>query len=93
MIPQWLRWREWYEGVAESTGFRPPSPDAERQVTYLPRSLDDALDALDQDHQFLTRDAVFPDALIHRWLEIKHAEISSIARRPHPYEYTMYFDF
>ena len=29
MIPQWLRWREWYEGVAESTGFRPPSPDAE----------------------------------------------------------------
>ena len=79
-----------------ASGFRPedaPSPDAERQVTYLPRSLDDALDALEQDHQFLTRDTVFPEALIHRWLEIKHAEISSIARRPHPYEYTMYFDF
>jgi len=28
VIPQWRRWHEWYEGVAESTGFRPPSPDA-----------------------------------------------------------------
>jgi glutamine synthetase len=79
-----------------SRGFRPedaPSPDAARPVSFLPRSLDDALDALERDHQFLTRDAVFPEPLIHRWLEIKHEEISSIARRPHPYEYTMYFDF
>ena len=29
MIEQWVRWREWYEGVAESTGFRPPSSTPE----------------------------------------------------------------
>jgi len=77
-------------------GFQPedaPSPNAENQVAFLPRSLVDALDALARDHQFLTRDEVFPEPLIRRWLEIKHEEINSINRRPHPYEYTMYFDF
>jgi len=77
-------------------GFNPedaPSPDAERPVEFLPRSLADALDALEEDHQFLMRDDVFPESLIRRWLEIKHGEIAAINRRPHPYEYTMYFDF
>ncbi len=60
---------------------------------FLPRSLADALDALEEDHQFLTRDGVFPESLIRRWLEIKHEEINAINRRPHPYEFTMYFDF
>jgi len=77
-------------------GFHPedaPSPNAAEQLTFLPRSLDDALDALEADHQFLERDDVFPEVLIHRWLEIKRGEIHSINRRPHPYEFTMYFDF
>jgi glutamine synthetase len=63
------------------------------QADFLPRSLADALDALEADHQFLVRDGVFPEALIRRWLEIKHDEINAINRRPHPYEFTMYFDF
>jgi glutamine synthetase len=63
------------------------------QADFLPRSLVDALDALEADHQFLVRDGVFPEALIRRWLEIKHDEINAINRRPHPYEFTMYFDF
>jgi len=78
-----------------AAGFHPedaPS-DASRQEDFLPRSLADALDALERDHQFLTRDGVFPEALIRRWLEIKDAEIQAINRRPHPYEFTMYFDF
>ncbi len=58
----------------------------------LPRSLDDALDALASDHQFLLRGGVFPEALVRRWLEIKWREIHAINRRPHPYEFTMYFD-
>ncbi len=60
-----------------AAGFHPedaPS-DASRQEDFLPRSLADALDALERDHQFLTRDGVFPEALIRRWLEIKHEEI------------------
>ena len=36
---------------------------------------------------------MFPEPLIRRWLEIKQDEINAINRRPHPYEFTMYFDF
>ena len=78
-----------------AAGYRPedaPS-DASRQEDFLPRSLADALDALQRDHQFLTRDGVFPESLIRRWLELKQDEINAINRRPHPYEFTMYFDF
>jgi len=64
-----------------------------RHEDFLPRSLVDALDALETDHQFLLRGDVFPEALIRRWLEIKQDEINAINRRPHPFEFTMYFDF
>ena len=76
-------------------GFAPedaPS-DTSRAENFLPRSLADALDALENDHQFLLRGDVFPETLIHRWLELKRDEISAINSRPHPYEFTMYFDF
>lgn len=69
-----------------------PSPDAQDTAAFLPRSLDDALDALERDHAFLLRHDVFPESVIRRWLEIKRLEIMAINRRPHPYEFTMYFD-
>jgi len=69
-----------------------PSPDSRKDAEFLPRSLDDALDALEQDHAFLLHGGVFPEALIHRWLEVKRDEIGRINQRPHPYEFTMYFD-
>ena len=76
-------------------GFAPedaPS-DTGRQEDFLPRSLDDSLDALERDHAFLMRGDVFPESLIRRWLELKRDEIAAINKRPHPFEYTMYFDF
>ncbi len=78
-----------------AAGFAPedaPSTTG-RQEDFLPRSLDDALDALERDHAFLLRDDVFPEGLIRRWLELKRDEINAINGRPHPYEFTMYFDF
>jgi len=78
-----------------AAGFAPedaPSTTA-RNEDFLPRSLDDALDALENDHAFLLRGDVFPEVMIRRWLEIKRQEIQAINGRPHPYEFTMYFDF
>jgi len=78
-----------------AAGYAPedaPSSTA-RTEDFLPRSLADALDALEADHGFLLRGDVFPESLIRRWLEIKREEINAINRRPHPYEFTMYFDF
>ena len=76
-------------------GFSPEdAPSAEAQhLDFLPRSLDDALDALENDHQFVLRSDVFPEALIRHWLDLKREEINSLNGRPHPFEYTMYFDF
>jgi glutamine synthetase len=69
-----------------------PSQDSRKDAEFLPRSLDDALDALEADHQFLLRHDVFPEGLVRRWLELKRDEIGRIAKRPHPYEFTLYFD-
>jgi glutamine synthetase len=82
--------------VPAKIGFPPedaPPLDAKQQAAFLPRSLADALDALEADHQFLLRNGVFPEHLVRRWLEIKRGEIQAINTRPHPYEFTMYFDF
>ncbi len=79
--------RGWQPADAPSQGTR------DNQVEFLPRNLDDALDALESDHQYLLRGEVMPEALIWRWLEIKREEINRINKRPHPYEFSMYFDF
>ncbi len=60
-------------------------------VHFLPRNLDEALDALESDHEFLMRDGVFPEPLIRQWIKTKREETHAIATMPHPFEYKMYF--
>ena len=59
---------------------------------FLPRHLDQALDELEQDHDFLLRGGVFSEALIRRWVDVKRAELHEIATMPNPFEYKLYFD-
>ncbi len=61
-------------------------------VRTLPRTLDEALDALRRDHGFLTREGVFSEALIERWMKAKRREARIVYDRPHPYEFELYFD-
>ncbi len=58
----------------------------------LPFSLWEALIALEEDHEFLTKGGVFPESLIANWLETKRAENEDVTRRPHPREFAIYFD-
>ena len=70
-----------------------PTADEAARTGWLPRSLDESLDALEADHDFLTRGGVFTRDLIGAWLEYKRAnEIAEVNRRPHPYELALYFD-
>ena len=64
-----------------------------RGVELLPRYLDDALDALQTDHDYLLQGGVFTNSLLDYWINIKREEISSIATRPHPFEFKLYFSF
>ncbi len=64
-----------------------------RKVRTVPRSLEEALEALDKDRKFLTEGDVFTDDVIDIWIDYKHqVEIDAIRLRPHPYEFHLYFD-
>jgi glutamine synthetase len=64
-----------------------------RKVELLPRYLDDALDALEKDNAYLMQGDVFSKELLEYWVKSKREEISSIATRPHPFEFKLYFSF
>ncbi|HET9199963.1 MAG TPA: type I glutamate--ammonia ligase [Dehalococcoidia bacterium] len=62
-------------------------------VKQLPGSLEESLNALEEDHDFLLRGNVFTPDVIDVWLQYKRErEIDELRLRPHPYEYYMYFD-
>ncbi len=59
----------------------------------VPASLSEALDALENDHAFLTKGKVFTDDLISTYIEYKREnELREMALRPHPYEFFLYYD-
>ena len=60
---------------------------------HTPASLSEALEALKEDHEFLTRGDVFTDDLIQTWIEYKEEnEIDELRLRPHPHEFALYYD-
>ncbi|MBK7256820.1 MAG: type I glutamate--ammonia ligase [Ignavibacteriae bacterium] len=65
---------------------------AREHIQFLPRNLDEALDALAADQEFLKQGSVFSQELIDQWVKLKEQEIKSIGTMPHPFEYKMYFN-
>ncbi len=58
-----------------------------------PGSLEEAIDALEQDHEFLKQGDVFTDDLIEAWISWKREkEIHEFKLRPHPYKFSLYYD-
>jgi glutamine synthetase len=69
------------------------SPKELAKVPKVPGSLDEALEALQEDHSFLTKGEVFTDDLIQTYIEYKKDnELNELALRPHPYEFFLYYD-
>jgi len=69
-------------------------PPAERaRVPSAPGSLDEALDALEADHDFLLKGDVFTRDVVETHLSYKRSrELNEIRLRPHPYEFILYYD-
>jgi glutamine synthetase len=62
-------------------------------IPSTPASLEAALDALEQDQEFLLRGEVFTDDLLSIWIEYKRKnEVDAMRLRPHPYEFCLYYD-
>ena len=69
------------------------SPEELKDIPHMPGSLEDALDALEKDHEFLLRGDVFTKDAIHEWLDYKRTkELDQIRQRPHPWEFMLYYD-
>jgi glutamine synthetase len=69
------------------------SPEELKDVPHMPGSLEEALDTLERDHEYLLRGDVFTKDAIHEWLDFKRSkELNPIRMRPTPYEFFLYFD-
>ena len=68
-------------------------PHELESIPRTPATLDHALEALEEDHEFLVRGDVFTEDLIESWISYKREhEVDALRLRPHPYEFCLYFD-
>jgi glutamine synthetase len=68
-------------------------PEELDKVPTAPGSLEEALDALEADHQFLLKGDVFTEDVIETYIDYKRShEVDEIRLRPHPYEFFLYYD-
>ena len=64
-----------------------------KKIKNVPSSLEEALDALEKDHEFLLKGGVFTEDLVEEWITYKRSkEVDAIRLRPHPYEFVLYHD-
>jgi len=69
------------------------SKSEQSNLRTVPASLEEAIDALEADHDFLLEGGVFTKDVIDVWIEYKREkEIDAMRLRPHPYEFYLYFD-
>ena len=66
--------------------------EEKKKLKGLPTSLEEALDALEQDHDYLTAGGVFPEALLRNFIRNKRSECRQMAAIPHPAEFERYYN-
>ncbi len=68
-------------------------PEEMRRVPSMPISLDDALDCLEEGHEFLLKGDVFTEEMIETYINYKRRnEAEQLRLRPHPWEFALYYD-
>ncbi len=69
------------------------TPEELSKIPSTPASLQAALEALENDHAFLTEPGVFTEDFIKTWITYKlDNEVIPMSLRPHPYEFALYYD-
>ncbi|NEZ04480.1 type I glutamate--ammonia ligase [Wenzhouxiangella sp. XN201] len=66
-------------------------PEEERDIPRVCHALDQALDALDNDRDFLKAGDVFTDDLIDAYINLKMKEVTRFRMSTHPVEFDMYY--
>ena len=68
------------------------SDEEKAKLTGLPGSLDEAIAALEADHDYLTAGGVFPERLLEQLIARYKKAAAKINKLPHPMEFAMYYD-
>jgi len=69
------------------------SPQEAEGIPVMPSSLEEALEELEADHEFLLRGSVFTQDALETWISYKREnEVKPVRMRPHPHEFELYFD-
>ena len=87
------------DGIKHQIDPGPPSdkdlydlpPEEEKNIPTVCHSLDQALDALDADRDFLKAGGVFSDDFIDAYIRLKMKEVTAFRAATHPLEYQMYY--
>ncbi len=66
-------------------------PEEEKQLKLVAFSLEEALDALDADREFLKAGGVFSDDLIDAYIDLKNEDVMRLRMTTHPAEFDMYY--
>ncbi|MDO5403960.1 glutamate--ammonia ligase [Proteus faecis] len=66
-------------------------PEEAKEIPTVAGSLEEALNSLDADREFLTRGGVFTDDAIDAYLELLRADVQRVRMAPHPLEFEMYY--
>src|SRR6184192_824057 len=67
-------------------------PEEHAKIPQVPGSLSEALDYMEDDHQFLLKGDVFTQDFLEMWVSHKRKEHDALRLRPHPYEFHLYYD-
>ena len=68
-------------------------PEDLAAVPQVPGSLEEALIALEDDHDFLLEGGVFTQDVVDTWIDYKRVhEVDELRLRPHPWEFYLYYD-
>ncbi len=68
------------------------SEEEKKHLEHLPKSLDEAIEALERDHDFLMVNNVFPEALIKTWIAALKKDARRVNNVPNPAEFDLYYD-
>jgi len=66
-------------------------PEEEKELKLVAFSLDEALQELDKDREFLKAGDVFSDDLIDAYIELKEENVTRLRMTTHPVEFDMYY--
>ena len=68
-------------------------PEEAAEIPQAPGSLEEVLNALERDNEYLLKGDVFTSDVVSTWIEYKREnEVDALRLRPHPYEFCMYYE-